>query len=173
MKRELAILATVAALHGIALWPTRGTPVPFSPRASLIELSPAAGGRESGALPAHTSPRKPLVAEAARSGETAEVHAITGPEAAAPTESEATAADLARWGNPAPAYPEAARQAGDEGTVVVRVEVAEGGVAGNVVLFESSGHEALDGAVLEAAKRWKFPAAVGAKYRVRVAFALQ
>ena len=58
--------------------------------------------------------------------------------------------------NPAPAYPVAARQARQEGTVTVDVEVSTTGLPLNVRLARSSGFPALDQAALAAVRRWKF-----------------
>lgn len=55
-----------------------------------------------------------------------------------------------------PNYPESARQAGVEGTVVVRIEILPSGAAGNVEVYESSGSAALDRAALDAVRQWRF-----------------
>jgi TonB family protein len=56
---------------------------------------------------------------------------------------------------PAPAYPEAARQQGWEGTVTLHLELRADGTVGEVQVARSSGHEILDTAAQEAAKTWK------------------
>lgn len=61
--------------------------------------------------------------------------------------------------NPAPAYPLVARRMGWDGKVIVSVEVLANGVAGQVKVYQSSGHEALDNAALQAVRGWKFVAA--------------
>jgi len=55
-----------------------------------------------------------------------------------------------------PRYPDRARRAGQEGTVLVAVEVLENGRCGGVRLHESSGHRLLDDAALRAATRCRF-----------------
>jgi protein TonB len=58
--------------------------------------------------------------------------------------------------NPPPAYPEAARQRGQQGDVELRIRVGEDGSALRVELSRSSGHRLLDEAAIEAARRWRF-----------------
>jgi protein TonB len=65
--------------------------------------------------------------------------------------------------NPAPRYPVAARRAGEQGTVTLRVRVAVDGSASRVAVEKSSGSPHLDAAALEAVKAWRFtPARRGA-----------
>ncbi len=65
---------------------------------------------------------------------------------------------------PKPAYPEQARKAGWEGTVILGVLVNVGGKAERIEIQGSSGHEALDQAAVEGLKRWLFrPARHGAR----------
>jgi len=58
--------------------------------------------------------------------------------------------------NPAPSYPLASRLLGEEGRVLVRVQVDTSGKARSVVLHGSSGHSRLDGSALSAVWSWKF-----------------
>lgn len=55
-----------------------------------------------------------------------------------------------------PVYPQAARQTGINGTVVVKVQVLENGNPANVVLLRTSGHASLDQAAIEAVRQWRF-----------------
>ncbi|MBF0422932.1 MAG: energy transducer TonB [Magnetococcales bacterium] len=58
--------------------------------------------------------------------------------------------------NPRPVYPVQARRMGQEGTVILSVEVtADGGVA-RVSIRTSSGYESLDRAAVEAVTQWRF-----------------
>jgi protein TonB len=59
-------------------------------------------------------------------------------------------------GNPAPAYPLAARRAQREGRAVLRVVVSVAGDAGAVAVVESSGTPSLDEAALQAVRRWRY-----------------
>jgi len=58
--------------------------------------------------------------------------------------------------NPAPRYPAAARRAGEQGTVTLRVRVSPDGLASRVAVERSSGSPHLDAAALEAVKAWRF-----------------
>ncbi|HBE76199.1 MAG TPA: hypothetical protein DDW65_00190 [Firmicutes bacterium] len=77
-----------------------------------------------------------------------------------------------------PRYPAAARKAGWEGIVLVRVLVDSRGAASMVSIRESSGFPALDESALQAVKKWRFsPATQGRKpiasfHDVRVRFHL-
>lgn len=57
---------------------------------------------------------------------------------------------------PAPDYPMEARSEGWEGTVRVRVLVAEDGSVGDAVVIGSSGHDCMDVAALAGIQRWRF-----------------
>jgi protein TonB len=84
-----------------------------------------------------------------------------------------------RADNPAPSYPASARRRGQEGRVILRVEVLPNGDAGDVALEKSSGIASLDRAALKAVRRWRFvPASkngrsVAATVRVPIRFALK
>lgn len=79
---------------------------------------------------------------------------------------------------PRPAYPQDARRAGQEGTVVIRTLVGTDGSAADVAVLTSSGYASLDEAAVRAVKKWRFaPArygstAVESYYDVRVKFRL-
>lgn len=65
--------------------------------------------------------------------------------------------------NPAPRYPVAARRAGEQGTVTLRVLVTRDGQPARVDVENSSGSAHLDAAALEAVRAWRFvPARQGA-----------
>lgn len=64
--------------------------------------------------------------------------------------------------NAPPRYPEAARRAGQEGLVLLWVEVTSEGRPDSVTVRQSSGYPVLDEAALRAVKKWKFyPAKIG------------
>jgi protein TonB len=81
-------------------------------------------------------------------------------------------------GNRRPVYPTQARDRGEEGTVLVLVQVTAQGAAASVSVARSSGHPALDEAALTAIRSWKFSPAtrggvpVAAEAEVPVAFHL-
>lgn len=55
-----------------------------------------------------------------------------------------------------PGYPPEAFRAGEEGTVVLRVDVDAAGNPGNVDIISRSGSRDLDRAAIEAVRKWKF-----------------
>lgn len=64
--------------------------------------------------------------------------------------------------NPAPVYPQLARQRGWQGTVSLKVLVNRSGSPENVLIEKSSGYEILDRSARQTVRRWKFkPAAIG------------
>ncbi len=64
--------------------------------------------------------------------------------------------DAAYLNNPAPAYPPAARRQGQQGQVMLRVQVEPSGHPARVEVARSSGHRALDRAARAAVERWQF-----------------
>ncbi len=66
--------------------------------------------------------------------------------------------------NPAPAYPEAARRRGEQGRVLLRVQVSPAGLPQSIGIQSASGSSALDRAALAAVQRWRFvPARQGGR----------
>ncbi len=61
--------------------------------------------------------------------------------------------------NPAPVYPPLSRRMGEEGRVLLRVQVDATGNATALEIRDSSGSQRLDNAAIEAVRRWKFVAA--------------
>lgn len=55
-----------------------------------------------------------------------------------------------------PSYPSNARNAGQEGTVVLRIQVMENGRPGDIYVDNSSGYDVLDSAAIAAVKKWRF-----------------
>ena len=58
--------------------------------------------------------------------------------------------------NPAPVYPLEARENGQTGRVVLRVQISAGGEVLRASLYRTSGVPSLDQAALEAVRRWRF-----------------
>lgn len=69
--------------------------------------------------------------------------------------------------NPSPSYPFLSRLAGEEGMVLLRVQLDTSGLPLRVELAQSSGHARLDGSALSTVWRWKFRAARRAGHSVR------
>lgn len=55
-----------------------------------------------------------------------------------------------------PVYPSAARKAGQEGTVLLRIEILTNGRTGAISVARSTGYAALDEAAIEAVTNWQF-----------------
>jgi len=55
-----------------------------------------------------------------------------------------------------PAYPEAARRAGREGTVVLKIQILENGHGENISVVSSSGSDILDDAAIATIGQWHF-----------------
>lgn len=71
--------------------------------------------------------------------------------------------DMAYLNNPSPSYPAMSRRLHEQGRVILRVLVSEGGTADQVEIRTSSGSERLDQAAIDAVRRWRFaPARQGA-----------
>jgi len=64
--------------------------------------------------------------------------------------------DAAYLNNPKPLYPAISRRFGEEGKVVLRVQVAADGSATDVEIRQTSGFARLDAAAREAVVRWRF-----------------
>ena len=66
--------------------------------------------------------------------------------------------------NPAPEYPAFSKRRGEEGRVLLRVNVGADGLPRAIEIHTTSGFERLDDAAVETVKRWKFvPARQGDK----------
>jgi protein TonB len=55
-----------------------------------------------------------------------------------------------------PTYPSAARQAAQQGTVVLKVQILETGRPGEISIVRSSGSPLLDAAAVDAVEQWRF-----------------
>lgn len=78
-------------------------------------------------------------------------------ERAAPVLPDREARPLTRA---APEYPAAAQRAGEQGTVVLQVDVGADGKPGDVSIAQRSGSRDLDRAALEAVRGWSFEPAI-------------
>jgi TonB family protein len=58
--------------------------------------------------------------------------------------------------NPKPPYPQEAREKGQQGEVLLRVEVLVNGQVGRIEIKKSSGYELLDHTALTTVKQWRF-----------------
>ena len=80
--------------------------------------------------------------------------------------------------NPAPLYPQLAKQRGWEGVVILKVLVEKDGSVGGISVERSSGYDVLDDSALRTVRTWRFsPARVGqlalsSRVRIPVRFLL-
>lgn len=87
--------------------------------------------------------------------------------------------DAAYLSNPAPAYPLASRRLGEQGTVLLMVEVDSDGGVTHLTVEQSSGHERLDRTAMSTVARWRFvPArrgddAIASAVQVPIVFRLE
>jgi TonB family protein len=58
--------------------------------------------------------------------------------------------------NPPPPYPKKSRQRGEQGKVVIAVEIDIEGTSSRGLIHQSSGHQRLDRAALETVLKWRF-----------------
>lgn len=169
----LAALLVVIALHGAILgllWQQRLLPSPTE-AATLFVNFIAPSPQERTEAPRRPAPRpaEPLRAPqvvAATPAMPAEPAAIPPPTPVAPAppapgplrvEPVAMATELAVAcpGRVPPAFPSQSRRLGEEGTVVLRVELDEAGHVAMARIQASSGHARLDEAALVAVKAWR------------------
>jgi protein TonB len=165
---------------------------PGPPRLEVVILRPeplpAAPPAAARAVPqeakrgAHTAPRelrlrqefstagaeRPLLSEEhdpAPSGRLPDRVASVSERLAQPDRAPAPASSSASYlSNPPPQYPGAARRAGEQGTVMLRVQITREGMAQRVSVERSSGSAHLDNAALDAVRGWRFnPARRGAE----------
>ena len=137
LQRKRAVEREHARPAAVAESPRRAEAA--QPVLALPEPSPAAE-------PAFAVPREPE--------KRAPAEARTDVARAAPTTLPSFSAAYLR--NPAPRYPVAARRAGDQGTVTLRVLVTRDGLPARVDVEKSSGSPPLDTAALEAVRAWRF-----------------
>lgn len=118
--------------------PTKAQPIP-APRTSTPLAATSSTQAATEALPAAPAEAKPA--------------AETAP---APAPVSAARFDADTLKNPAPAYPALSRRLGEEGKVVLRVQVTPQGTADEVEIRTSSGSQRLDEAARNTVRQWKF-----------------
>ncbi len=146
--------------------------VALPPPVRVPEPRPAGLGPDQGAPPsfqeARTAALPPSGALTPDRGEKSSSSTGSGGSSASPVP-----------GNRPPHYPSAARRRGDEGTVVIGVDISAAGRGERVEIIQSSGYNTLDEAALEAVREWRFvPAkrdgiAVAGSLRIPVLFRLK
>ncbi|HET7832790.1 MAG TPA: energy transducer TonB [Gallionella sp.] len=158
---------SVSVVMSSAPQPAMAKPQP--PRPALPQPQPAA--RPMPVEPQRVQPQPP-VEQAAAPAETpapaspAAANSTPAPAATtAPTQMAAAAPGLpdtepdyraSYLNNPKPPYPTVAQRMGWEGKVMLNVEVLASGLPGQISVRQSSGHEVLDRAALQAVRTWRF-----------------
>ncbi len=128
--------------------PKESEPVKPVERAEPVRAAPAPPAPSASSAPSSSS------SSAAASHGTG---AGTGKGSGSGTSDKLTPAhDAAYLHNPKPKYPAVAVARNWEGLVRLRVYVLPNGTAGQVLLHQSSGHDALDEAALDVVQRWRF-----------------
>ena len=165
-------------------WPHRAHPADDRRGAVLREppvaVLPAPTSRPVAAQPTNHSPA--AVADAALTGNAA-IDSPVAPAASAatsaPAEPTAPRFDVDTLDNPTPVYPALSRRLGEQGQVLLQVDVGTDGRAHEVAVNRSSGYPRLDHAALETVRRWTFiPArlgrlAIAASVLVPISFSLK
>lgn len=94
----------------------------------------------------------------------------SSPGAAEPADAAPLSTSLPRFaGGTLPAYPAIARRLGEEGAVVVTLDVRQDGEVQAIAITTTSGHARLDEAVLAAARTWRFLPRTGERGVDRIA----
>jgi len=131
-------------------------------------------------LPAAPSVEQPPMPATPASSPAAETQAKPTNTKAADTQTyQSPSFNAAYLNNPAPKYPSVSRRLGEQGLVLLRVQVTADGAAESVELQTGSGSSRLDQAALEAVKKWQFVPArrgeqsVSASVVVPVRFSLE
>lgn len=121
-------------------------PKPVTPEPAESQASPPASERPSVA-------EKPPIVAAPEQGQATPPAPVSaaGPPTISPPRFQA---DYLH--NPAPAYPALSARRGEQGKVMLRVQVSAQGQALQVELAQSSGFSRLDQAAQEAVRRWRF-----------------
>jgi protein TonB len=130
--------------------------------------------------PAAPSVEQPPMPATPASSPVAEAQAKPTNTKAADTQTyQSPSFNAAYLNNPAPKYPSVSRRLGEQGLVLLRVQVTADGAAESVELQTGSGSNRLDQAALEAVKKWQFVPAkrgeqsVSASVVVPVRFSLE
>lgn len=171
-----------------------------TPQKPMLPVQPMAKAQKPVKKQVKTPLSKPVIAQASRPVTPASTALATTDSPVAEQETETTNSkpvlsvaeraantqpyqspnfNAAYLNNPAPNYPSISRRLGEEGLVLLQVQVTADGTADSVELQTGSGSTRLDEAALEAVKKWRFTPAkrgdqpVSASVVVPVRFSLE
>lgn len=182
LRDRSLVVASVVLAHVLLLWFLATMPsfsksahhemsvsiatMPSPPQAARVESEPK---REPVVKPKSVEPRSvqptPAVATPDAPVEMPAPPAVASAAPAQPANASPKLPDrepdyqAAYLNNPVPAYPMVARRMGWQGRVVLNVEVLASGLPGQIKLHQSSGHDVLDNAAMQAVRGWRFVAA--------------
>ena len=133
-----------------------GAPTQVSNATPPASSAPVAAAPKSAAVLVATPPATASAPKAAVT-----MAANTGPSPSAPSVSTVTAPEKPlhldhAYPNYQPTYPDAAQVNGEQGDVVLNVEITSSGKVRNVKIDKSSGFEDLDNAAIGGVMRWRF-----------------
>lgn len=167
------VLPPEVAVEDPPLLPVESPPEPVVQASeTVVDLDPATAG-VTGDAPATEAPKDIASAPAAvanGSGADPAAPAPASPPSTAPKKTDGATEDATGLGggarddglalrtksSPRPAYPEAARRRGEQGTVTCQLTIARDGRVLEVAVVTSSGFAALDEAALKALRKWRF-----------------
>lgn len=168
LREWSAIVAMVLFAHVLIMWfwassPRLSRTVRHDMSVSISVQSPTqAVEARPEVKPVPVEPRQAQDTTLAAPKETAAPPAVESSASAQPADASPGLPDrepdyhAAYLNNPKPPYPMAARRMGWQGKVVLDVEVLASGLPGQIMLHQSSGHEALDNAALNTVRSWRF-----------------
>lgn len=153
----------------------------LSTHAPASTMTPASAEKAEKITPAPAAPKAPEVPAAKPAANAVQPATSASPAPTADSRQPLTLPNLNAdyLNNPAPPYPEKARERGEQGKVLVRALINADGTVAELAMKRSSGFANLDRSALETVKKWRFvPArrgsdAVSAWVVVPITFSLE
>lgn len=133
--------------HAMPTPPAKVRPVTPPPITRVASQTPAPAPAPVVPVPPRETPRpaEPVVVKSAEPSNAPPVEATLPPRF-----------DADYLDNPSPRYPPISRRVGEQGRVLLRVQVSVAGEALNVQIHQSSGYSRLDQSAAEAVRDWRF-----------------
>lgn len=169
LPMEVTLIATPLPQNNPAPAPAppvveKKTPPPPKPKPVIKKAEPVVK-KQAAPTPVEPTPTEQIVTSPSAASSSYSVPAAPPTPPAPPVETFVEPNYKANYAeNPKPTYPSIARSRGWQGKVLLKVDVSVDGLSETVAVQQSSGHESLDEAAVEAVKKWKFiPAKRGDK----------